>query len=388
MKITDLRELSVPLVGNVANSLVNFSEHTVSMVAIVTDVVRNGKPVVGFGFNSIGRFAQGGIMRERLFPRLDRAGSDMLLAKTGDQFDLNKVYSVLVANEKPGGHGDRATAIGGLELAFWDLNAKLNDEPAWRTISRHFDRTPECAGAPVYAAGGYYTSNGSVEALADEIRSYRDAGFEKFKIKIGGAPLLLDLKRIEAAIEVAGSGSNLSVDANGRFDKTTAIEYARALDAYGLRWYEEAGDPLDFELNQHVASNYQGAIATGENLFSSQDVRNLIIYGGMRPGKDIFQMDPGLSYGLTEFNNLIGLMEANGFSRAYSYPHGGHLINLHAVVGLELGGCEAYPAVFQPFGGYPAGCIRDGRVHPTDAPGFGLEQKAELRPVLEKILEA
>lgn len=387
MKITDLRELSVPLIGNLANSLVNFSEHTVSMVAVVTDVVRNGKPVVGLGFNSIGRFAQGGIMRERLFPRLERAGSEGLLARGDGQFDLDKVYSVLVANEKPGGHGDRAAAIGGLELAFWDLNAKLNDEPAWRTIARHFGREPKASGVPVYAAGGYYTANGSVQALADEVLSYRDAGFQKFKIKIGGASLAEDVRRIEAAVDVAGGGRNLSVDANGRFDKKTAIDYARALDAFDLRWYEEAGDPLDFELNQHVAENYDGAIATGENLFSRQDVRNLLIYGGMRPGKDIFQMDPGLSYGLTEFNNLIDLMEANGFSRAFSFPHGGHLINLHAVVGLELGGCEAYPAVFQPFGGYPAGCIRDGMVYPTDAPGFGLEQKAELKPVLAKILE-
>lgn len=130
MRVTEIRELSVPLDGNIANAVVSFAEHTISMVAVVSDVIRNGKPAVGYAFDSIGRFAQGGILRERIIPRLMAAAPDALLDASGSLFDPAKVLQVAMRNEKPGGHGDRAAAVGGVELAFWDLNAKLNDEPA------------------------------------------------------------------------------------------------------------------------------------------------------------------------------------------------------------------------------------------------------------------
>jgi L-alanine-DL-glutamate epimerase-like enolase superfamily enzyme len=218
------------------------------------------------------------------------------------------------------------------------------------------------------------------------LKAYQAIGFSSYKMKIGGASLAADLARIEAALTVAGAGGRLSVDANGRFDLETALAYGAAMSPYGLRWYEEAGDPLDFHLNRRLAEAYPFPLATGENLFSAADARNLALYGGMRAGKDFFQMDPALSYGLTEYGRMLEVLEANHYDRAHVHPHGGHLINLHIAMGLELGGCEAYPGVFQPFGGYPASCgIGGGMVRATDAPGFGLEQKTELRPWLASL---
>lgn len=383
MRITEIKEISVRLEGDVANALVSFAEHDVSLVAIVSDVIRNGKPVTGFAFDSIGRYAQGGILRDRILPRLKAAASDALLNASGTQFDPAKVVQIAMRNEKPGGHGDRAAAVGALELAFWDLNAKLNDEPAHVTISRHFGKAGKADGIDVYAAGGYYYPDDSTDRIKQEFEAYQQLGFDAFKMKIGGASLATDLARIEAALTVAGDGKRLSVDANGRFDLKTALEYAEAIAPYGLRWFEEIGDPLDFDLNRRVAEAYSGPIATGENLFSVPDVKNLALFGGMRPDKDIFQMDAGLSYGLIEYARMLDTLEANGFSRSCAYPHGGHLINLHIAIGLELGGCEAYPGVFQPFGGYPKECaLHNSTVRPTDAAGFGLEQKLALRPWL------
>jgi L-alanine-DL-glutamate epimerase-like enolase superfamily enzyme len=176
------------------------------------------------------------------------------------------------------------------------------------------------------------------------------------------------------------------VDANGRFEEAEALARAQALLPYGLRWYEEPGDPLDYALHARVIASYPRATATGENLFSAADTRNLLRYGGLRPGLDVLQMDPGLAYGHGEYLRILELLEAHGFDRAQCFPHGGHLINLHVAVGLGLGGCEAYPGVFQPFGGYPPQCrIADGRVRASDAPGFGLEQKAELMPYLQQL---
>lgn len=388
MRIAAIVERAVGLEGGrrggPANAVVNFSGHTVSLVAVIADVIRGGRPVAGVAFNSIGRFAQSGILRDRMIPRVLAASPDALLDASGF-LDPAAVVACALADEKPGGHGDRAAAAGALELACWDLNAKLRDEPACVTIARHAGRDPAPA-VPVYAAGGYYYAEGGVERLRREMRGYLDLGYEAVKMKIGGAALGEDLTRIEAVIDAVGDAGRVAVDANGRFDRAQATRWADALAPYGLRWYEEPGDPLDYALHRAVTDRYDGAVATGENLFSVPDVTNLVRYGGMRPNRDVFQMDPGLSYGLGEYMRMLDVLEAHGFDRRFAFPHGGHLINLHVAAGLGLGGCEAYPGVFAPFGGYSDACVvSGGRIAPTDAAGFGLEEKAGLAELIAEL---
>ena len=385
MRIIDVREVSIPLEGNVANAVVSFADHDVSLVALVSDELRGGVPVVGLAFDSIGRFAQRGIICERLAPRLLAADPDTLLGPDG-VFDPAAVARCTMKNEKPGGHGDRAPAGAAIELACWDLNAKVHGEPAFATIARSFDRTPNSR-VGVYAAGGYYYPGDSLAELQDELRAYERLGFDAFKIKIGGADIVVDQARIEAALEIAGSGNQLCVDANARFDPFDACRYARMLSQYELRWFEEPVDPADFEGLKAVIECYHGAVATGENLFSVFDVTNLLRYGGMRRGLDIFQMDAGLSYGLTEYVKMLTALEQSGFTRSVAYPHGGHLINLHIGAALGLGGCEVYPGVFAPFGGFSPACtLEDGFAAPSDAPGFGLEEKPELRSWIDALI--
>ncbi|TDC86646.1 enolase C-terminal domain-like protein [Actinomadura sp. 7K507] len=388
MRIIDVREVAVPLHGNITNSVVNFAEHTVSLVAVQTDVRRNGRPLTGIAFNSIGRHAQGGILRDRMIPRLLAADPGALLDPSTGLLSPARVLECAMRDEKPGGHGDRAAAAGAVELAVWDLLAKHHDEPAHAAIARAFDRRPMTTGVPVYAAGGYYHPGDSLDRLRDELAGYADEGYPTVKIKIGGLPLPEDLARVEAAVEVMGGGAGVAVDANARFDRAQALAYAEALAGLGLRWYEEATDPLDYALHRELTEAYPGAIATGENLFSVQDVRNLLAYGGVRPDRDIFQMDAGLSYGLTEYARMIEAMESCGVDRSQAFPHGGHLINLHVVIGLGLGGCEAYPGVFEPFGGYSPDCrLSDGLIHPGQAPGFGLEAKPGLGDEITNLLK-
>ena len=383
MRILEIREKTIPLEGNIKNAVINFDGHTVSLVALISDQIRNGKPVIGFAFNSIGRFGQASIINDRLANRIIDAPN--LLDQEGG-LSPALVAASAMQNEKPGGHGDRAGAVAAIELAAWDLKAKLNDEPAYATIASTFKRNSNKASVSVYAAGGYYYSGDSLEHLKTELKGYRDEGYTSFKIKIGGNSLDEDIRRIESALEVATDGKALSVDANGRFQLKKALEYARAIRPLNLRWFEEPGNPLDFQLHQSLIGEYQNPVATGENLFSSSDLTNLIRYGGMRPNVDIFQMDPGLSYGLTEYEKMLTDLESFGFNRRECIPHGGHLINLHIAIGLELGGCEAYPGVFQPFGGYSNTCkVNEGVVRPPPAPGFGLETKSEIVKHLEKL---
>lgn len=379
--IKDIRAAVVPISSAIANAYIDFSRMTASVVAIVSDVERNGKPLIGYGFNSNGRYACDGLLRERFIPRL--AAADL-----GGGIDPERAWTAMMANEKPGGHGERSVAVGVLDMALWDLAAKIADVPLWRLIVDRWGAAPR-EDAFVYAAGGYYYPGKGLDDLRAEMRSYLDRGYTVCKMKIGGAPgaadpLDDDIRRIEAALEIVGEG-NLAVDANGRFDLPTAIAYGEAMKNYRLFWYEEPGDPLDFALQAELAAHYDLPMATGENLFSHQDARNLLRYGGMRPDRDWLQFDPALSYGLVEFRRTLDLLPDHGFSAANCIPHGGHQMALNIAVGLGLGGNESYPDVFHPFGGFADDiAVAGSRVRLPEAPGVGFEEKSALISVLRQ----
>ncbi|MFC6489413.1 mandelate racemase/muconate lactonizing enzyme family protein [Nitratireductor sp. GCM10026969] len=379
MKIVDIRDAIVPISSPIRNAYVDFSKMTASVVAVVTDVERNGRPIVGYGFNSNGRYAASGLLNERFMPRLREADPESLLNDARDNLDPGRIWSVMMTNEKPGGHGERSVAVGVVDMAVWDAVAKIAGMPLYKYLAdNHGDGTHDDS-VFVYAAGGYYYPGKDVRQLQDEMRRYRDMGYEVVKMKIGGASLDEDLRRIEAVLEVVGEGRYLAVDANGRFDLATALAYAEALKPYELFWYEEAGDPLDFALQARLGEVYPGPMATGENLFSHQDARNLVRYGGLRPDRDWLQFDCALSYGLVEYMRILEVIAEEGFSSRNCIPHGGHQLSLNIAAGLKLGGNESYPEVFAPFGGF-ADTIRveNGRVGLPDAPGIGFEQKAAL----------
>jgi L-alanine-DL-glutamate epimerase-like enolase superfamily enzyme len=386
MRITEVRDESVSIRSEIRNAFIDFSEMTASAVAVHTDVMRDGKPVVGYGFHSNGRYSQSGIIRDRLAPRLLRAPAEALLSDDQSNVDPAKAWRVMMANEKPGGHGERSVAVGTIDMAMWDLAAKIEGKPLYRLLADRYRGGQADADVYVYAAGGYYYPGKDNAKLQDEFRRYLDMGYTDVKMKIGGAPLAEDLRRIEAALEVAGKGESLAVDANGRFDASTAHEYSKALAPYGLKWYEEPGEPLDYDLLAEVAIESATPIATGENLFSLPDSLNLIRYGGLNPERDFLQMDPALSYGLTEYLRILEMLQNNGWSARRCIPHGGHQFSLHIAAGLGLGGNESYPGVFEPFGGFADGVpVENSRVKVPDAPGIGIELKANLMEVFARL---
>ena len=388
MRIVDVREKTVSIASPIANAFIDFSKMTCSIVAVITDVVRDGAPVVGFGFNSNGRYGQGALMRERLLPRLKDADPKDLLDQAGTNLDPFRIWSTVMRNEKPGGHGERSVAVGTLDMAVWDAVAKIAGQPLYRLLAERFGGGTPDDKVWVYAAGGYYYPGKDLSALQDEMRSYLDRGYRVVKMKIGGVPLAEDLRRIEAVLAVVGSGDRLAVDANGRFDLNTALAYAAALEPYGLFWYEEAGDPLDYALQAELSASYGGATATGENLFSHQDARNLLRYGGMRPKRDWLQFDCALSYGLVEYLRTLEVLQQNGWSSRRVVPHGGHQMSLNIAAGLHLGGNESYPDVFRPFGGFADNtAVVDGHVGLPQIPGIGFEAKSELFAVFRRELQ-
>src|SRR5258708_25796438 len=117
VRIVDVREITKPIASPIRNAYIDFTKMTTSLVAVVTDVVRDGKRVVGYGFNSNGRYGQGGLIRERFAPRLIEADPKKLLDDSGDNLDPDKIWATLMSNEKPGGHGERSVAVGTIDMA-------------------------------------------------------------------------------------------------------------------------------------------------------------------------------------------------------------------------------------------------------------------------------
>jgi L-alanine-DL-glutamate epimerase-like enolase superfamily enzyme len=387
MRIVAVREATRPISSPIRNAYIDFSKMTISLVAVVTDAIRERRRVVGYGFNSNGRYGQGGLIRERFAPRLLEADPKTLLNDSGDNLDPERIWSAMMANEKPGGHGERSVAVGAIDMAVWDTVAKIAGKPLFRLLAeRHGVKADPRVF--VYAAGGYYYSGKDVTALRVELRSYLERGYSVVKMKIGGADIAEDERRIEAALAEIGADARLAVDANGRFDLETAIAYAKMLRKYPIFWYEEPGDPLDYELQARLAEYYPGPMATGENLFSHQDARNLLRYGGMRLDRDWLQFDCALSYGLCEYQRTLKVVKDAGWSPRRLIPHGGHQMSLNLAAGLGLGGNESYPDLFQPYGGFPDGVqIDHGYITMPELPGIGFEGKSDLIRVMRELAE-
>jgi D(-)-tartrate dehydratase len=382
MRIVDIRESTVPLASGMRNAKIDFRTMTASAIAIVTDIRRDGRPLVGLAFDSIGRYGHGGLLRERFIPRLLAAGPDDYADDSRRNIDPFKVWEIVMRGEKPGGHGERSGAVGLIDAAIWDLVAKIEEKPLWLVLAERFRGGNVETHVPVYASGGHYRPDGDLAGLADEIRGYRDLGYRRVKIKIGGAALAEDQRRIEAVLEVVGSGEDLAVDCNGTFSRKQALATVAALAPYKLAWIEEPVEPLDYELHRELRGMMTTPLATGENIFSAPDLRNLLRHAGLNKERDLLQMDVSLSYGIVEYLAMLAQVEEHGWSRTRCLPHAGHFLSLNVAAGLGLGGHESAPDAESIFGGYPAGVhVADGFVSLPDAIGVGIEGKDNLYAV-------
>jgi L-alanine-DL-glutamate epimerase-like enolase superfamily enzyme len=205
-------------------------------------------------------------------------------------------------------------------------------------------------------------------------------------MKVGGLPLDEDLRRLEAVLDVVGSGDRLAVDANAKFDRAEALRYAKALAPFGLRWFEEPCDPLDYALFAELASLYAPPLATGENLYSTQDVQNLIRFGGWRAQRDIIQVDPPQAYGIVAYARMVAMLEVNGWPRTALFPHGGNQMSLAIAAGFSLGGSESYPGVFGDFGGFADDArVENGTIALSDRPGIGFEGQGALYRIMRAL---
>ncbi len=385
MRIVDIRETAVPLKSKLANSSFDFSEMTTSVVAVITNVVRGGKPVCGFAFNSTGRYACGAQMRARFIPRILAAPPDTLL-DDGGLFDPVRILAAMLKREKAGAHSERSIAIGTIEVAVWDALAKIADKPLHVLLAERFSGGKWPDKVFCYVGGGWYWPGQTIKDLQDEMRRHLAAGYSMVKMKVGGLPVEEDLRRLEAVLDVVGDSGRLAVDANCKFEREEALRYAKALAPFKLRWFEEPCDPLDFALFAELANVYAPPLAAGENLYSTQDVENLVTFGGFRAGHDVIQIDPPQAYGITQFSRTVAMLERRGWPRASLFPHGGNQMSLAIAAGFGLGGAESYPGVFGDFGGFADdGRIENGAIALSNRPGIGFEGQSALYRIMREL---
>src|SRR5262245_23469311 len=387
MRIVDIRETAIPLKSELKNSSFDFTEMTTSVVAVLTDVVREGRPVVGFAFNSTGRYACGAQLRARFIPRTLAAKPETLLDETAENFDPAKVLACMMQREKSGGHSERSIAIGTIEVALWDAVAKIAGKPLHRLLAERYNGGRVADKVFCYVGGGWYWPGQTTGDLQDEMRRHLDAGYTMVKMKVGGLPLADDVRRVAAVKQVLGNRVQLAVDANAKFRREEALAYARALALFELRWFEEPCDPLDFALLAEIASVYPPPLATGENLYSTQDVENLVRFGGLKPERrDVIQVDPPQAYGIGQYAKTVSMLEDHGWSRASLFPHGGNQMSLAIAGGFGLGGAESYPGVFGVFGGFADdAAVEDGYLRLSDRPGIGFEGQSGLYRIMREL---
>jgi D(-)-tartrate dehydratase len=387
MRIVDIRECAVPLKSDIRNSSFDFSEMTTSVVAVLTDVVREGRPVTGFAFNSTGRYACGAAMRVRFIPRILAADPHALLDETEANFDPGKILAVMMQREKSGGHSERSIAIGTIEVAVWDAVAKIAGKPLHHVLAERYNGGKVADKVFCYVGGGWYAPGQTVRDLQGEMRRHLDAGYTMVKMKVGGLPLAEDVRRVEAVKATLPACAQLAVDANSKFGRDEALAYAKALAPFQLRWFEEPCDPLDFALLAEIASHYEPPLATGENLFSTQDVENLARFGGLRPQRnDVIQVDPPQAYGIAQYARTVDMLTRHGWPRQALFPHGGNQMSLAIAGGFGLGGAESYPGVFGAFGGFADDAeLSEGYLALPQRPGIGFEGQSALYAIMREL---
>jgi len=386
MRIVDIRETAIPIKSSIANSSFDFSEMTTSVVAVITDVVRAGKPVAGFAFNSTGRYACGAQMRARFIPRVLKADPETLLDASGGNLDPKKILGCMMQREKAGGHSERSIPIGTIEVAVWDVVAKIADKPLHRVLAERYNQGRTTDKVFCYVGGGWYAPGQTFADVQDEMRRHLEAGYTMVKMKVGGLPLNDDARRVEAVLKVVAPRGRLAVDANCKFGRDEALAYARALAPLNLAWFEEPCGPLDYALMAEIAAAYAAPLATGENLFSTQDVENLVRFAGLRPDRDIVQIDPPQSYGIVQFARTVAMLERHGWQRTSLFPHGGNQMSLAIAAGFGLGGAESYPGVFGAFGGFADDAVlENGYLKLSDRPGIGFEGQNALYAIMREL---
>ncbi len=386
MRIVDIRETAIPLKSNLSNSSFDFTEMTTSVVAVVTDVVRDGKPVCGFAFNSTGRYACGAAMRARFIPRILAAKPDMLLDEAG-LLDPAKILACMMQREKAGGHSERSIAIGTIEVAVWDALAKIADQPLYRLLAERFN------GGKVPDKRVLLRRRRLVLAGPDHPGfARRDAPPSRRRLHHGQDESRRPAARRRPAAAGSGAASGGLRRASRRRRQlqirprrgARLCQGARALQAALVR-----GAVRSARLRADGGARRRLCAA-------ARDRRKPVLHGRRRePGALRRAGAPGTTSSRstrrrpTASRNTRArspCWKRRGWPRASLFPHGGNQMSLAIAAGFGLGGAESYPGVFGDFGGFADDArIENGAITLSERPGIGFEGQGRLYRIMREL---
>jgi L-alanine-DL-glutamate epimerase-like enolase superfamily enzyme len=224
------------------------------------------------------------------------------------------------AGRNLGTRGLFAQALSAVDIALWDLGARLLDRPLADLFGRVRDRVP------VYGSGGFTTYDDA--RLAEQVAGWQEAGCRAMKIKIGeswGTRVDRDLRRVHRLRELAGAEVSLMVDANGGYTPGQARRVGTALDELGVVWFEEPVSSDDVEVLGLLRGVVGCDVAAGEYV---SDVREA---ARLTPVVDCLQLD------VTRCGGYTGWLRCAALAAAAGLQVSGHCApSLHAPVAASL----------------------------------------------------
>jgi L-alanine-DL-glutamate epimerase-like enolase superfamily enzyme len=270
-------------------------------------------------------------------------------------------------NRKPVAKGDYIRAMGGVDIAIWDIIGKALNLPVYKALGAFNEKIR------VYAAGGYYEEGKGLPQLAKEMEGYVAEGFHAVKMKVGGAPFREDVERVRAVRDAVGPDVDVLIDANNKWNAYDAIRFGRAVEKYDIFWFEEPVEPDDFSGCAEVKQALDIPVVAGENEFTRWGCRDLIQAGSA----DILNLDTVIAGGITEYRKIAALASAFHIPVA---PHGNPFMAVHLLASIpNTLIMETYPAIESKYNlALPLFPVKDGYITAPDKPGIGIDPDPEI----------
>jgi L-alanine-DL-glutamate epimerase-like enolase superfamily enzyme len=279
--------------------------------------------------------------------------------------DHERLWHAMWVPKLIGRRGLTTRAISTIDIALWDLKARVAGMPLFRLLGGYAERVP------TYIAGGYYEEGKGLPELAREMVENVELGARAVKMKVGAVSIAEDVERVRAVRAAVGPDIKVMVDANCAYRAYQAIQLAKRIEEYDIFWFEEPVGPDDYEGHARLAAQTSIPIATGENEYTRYGFRDLIAHGAAA----ILNADAQVMGGVTEFMKVVALAQAHDLDIA---PHGDQNVHVHLVAAIANGLIVEYyrdsvdPMWRQMFRDTLL-LNADGTLSPPDRPGFGVE---------------
>lgn len=287
-----------------------------------------------------------------------------------DPLYIEKLWAkIFLRTYQHGRRGVSICAMGGVDIALWDIAGKVAGLPLYKLLGGNCDKVRG------YASAGFYSASRTVAKLAKEMASYREQGFRAMKMKVAGAPLDVDIERVKAVREAIGPDSLLMIDANNGLTPEGAIRLARKAEKFDIFWFEEPVPTDDVEGSAKVAAALDMAVAGYETASGRFEFRDLIV----RKAVDIVQPDAVWCGGISEVRKIAAMASAHNlicvphtYSTALAIA-----INSHVIASLSNGMLIEVDRHENPLRDEllvePVKIDKEGYVHVPQKPGLGVE---------------